>query len=119
MNGKLARLAERRQQLVALAAAQRVVLAQDIEPWRARLGLVDRGVAAFQYVRRHPVLMLGGAFLFATFRTRRAGKWLQRAWLVWQIGRRLRGSFTASRPVRQRTRATEAGTAADLGQANR
>lgn len=91
MNGKRARLAERRQQLVARVAAQRVILAQDIEPWRARLGLADRGVAAFQYVRRHPALMLGGALLLAMFRPRRTGKWLQRGWLVWQLGRRLRG----------------------------
>ena len=97
MNGKLARIAERRQRLVALAAAQRVVLAQDLEPWRVRLGRVDRGIAAFQYVRRHPVLMLGGRFLFAMFRTRRAGKWLQRGWLVWQIGRRLRAGGLAKR----------------------
>ena len=90
MNGKRARLAERRQQLVARVAAQRVILAQDIEPWRARLALADRGVAAFQYVRRHPALMLGAALLLAALRPRRTGTWLQRGWLVWQLGRRLR-----------------------------
>ena len=101
MNGKLARLAERRQLLVARVAAQRFILAQDIEPWRARLELADRGVAAFQYVRRHPALMLGGALLLAMFRTRGAGKWLQRGWLVWQIGRSLRGGgVTASGQAR-------------------
>jgi hypothetical protein len=101
MNGKLARLAERRRLLVARVAAQRVILAQDIEPWRARLALADRGVAAFQYVRRHPALMLGGALLLAMFRPRRAGKWLQRGWLVWQFGRGLRaGGCTASGQAR-------------------
>jgi hypothetical protein len=101
MNGKRARLAERRQQLVALAAAQRASLAQDIEPWRARLALADRGVAAFLYVRRHPALMLGGALLLAVFRPRRTGKWLQRGWLAWQLGRKLRGfGCTASGQAR-------------------
>ncbi|MHB1084574.1 MAG: YqjK family protein [Thiobacillus sp.] len=90
MNNKLAQLAERRQQLVALSAAQRAVLAYDLEPWRARLALVDRGVAAIRYVGRHPVLMMGSALVFAALRRRRIGKWLQQCLLVWQIGRRLR-----------------------------
>lgn len=92
MNNKLAQLAARRQQLVALSAAQRSTLAYDLEPWRARLALVDQGVAAIRYVRRHPVLMMGGALVVAALRPRRIGKWLQRGLLMWQIGRRLRRS---------------------------
>ena len=92
MNNKLAQLAARRQQLVALSAAQRSTLAYDLAPWRARLALVDQGVAAIRYVRRHPVLMMGGALVFAALRPRRIGKWLQRGLLVWQIGRRFRRS---------------------------
>jgi hypothetical protein len=90
MNNKLSQLAARRQQLVALSAAQRATLAYDLEPWRARLALVDRGVAGIRYVRRHPVLMLGGALVFAALRLRQTGKWLQRGLLVWQIGRSFR-----------------------------
>lgn len=90
MKRKRTQLAARRQQLVALAAAQRTILANDMEPWRARLALADRGVAALQYVRRHPALMLGAALLLAALRPRRTGTWLQRGWLVWQLGRRLR-----------------------------
>jgi len=90
MKRKRIQLAARRQQLVALAAAQRTILANDMEPWRARLALADRGVAALQYVRRHPALMLGAALLLAALRPRRTGTWLQRGWLVWQLGRRLR-----------------------------
>lgn len=91
MNRKLAQLAARRQHLVALVAAQRTVLVQDIEPWRARLALADRGVALFQYVRSHPVLLAGPALLLAVLRPRRVGNWLQRGWIMWQLGRRLRG----------------------------
>lgn len=90
MKRKRTQLAARRQQLVALAAAQRTTLAHDMAPWRARLALADRGVAALQYVRRHPALMLGAALLLAALRPRRTGTWLQRGWLVWQLGRRLR-----------------------------
>jgi hypothetical protein len=90
MNQKLTQLAERRRRLVAQAAAQRIALAQNMEPWRVRLGLVDRGVAVVRYIGRHPALLVGPALLLAALRPWRAGKWLQRRWLVWQVGRRLR-----------------------------
>ena len=90
MNKKLTRLAERRSQLVAQAAAQRTALAHNLEPWHARLALIDQGVAVFRYVRRHPALMMGAALLLAALRPRRVGKWLQHGWIVWQLARRLR-----------------------------
>jgi hypothetical protein len=90
MNQKLAQLAELRRQLVAQAAAQRTALARNLEPWRPRLALVDQGVAVFRYIGRHPLLLGGAALLLVAWRPRRAGKWLQRGWLVWQVGRRLR-----------------------------
>ena len=46
MNEKLIRLAERRERLVAQAAAQRMALAQNIEPWRNPLARADQGLAA-------------------------------------------------------------------------
>lgn len=90
MKRKLAQLADRRRQLVAQAARQRTALAQDMAPWRARLALVDQGVAAIRYLRSRPFLILGAALLFAAVRPQGAGKWLRRGWLAWQIGRRLR-----------------------------
>lgn len=90
MNKKRALLAERRQQLVAQAAAQRTALAHDLEPWRARLTLVDRGVAVLRYIVRNPAWVAGAALLLAALRPRHIGKWLQRGLVVWQIGRRLR-----------------------------
>jgi hypothetical protein len=47
-------------------------------------------LAVFQYVRQHPALILGPALLFAVLRPRHTGKWLQRGWMAWQFGRRLR-----------------------------
>ena len=90
MNKKLIHLAERRSLLVKLAAAQRTALTHHMEPWRARLALADRGVAVFRYMGRHPALMVGAALLLAALRPQRAGKWLSRGWVMWQIGRRLR-----------------------------
>jgi len=90
MNGKLTRLAERRRLLIAQAEAQRTALAINIAPWRARLALADKGIAVVRYVRSRPALILGVALLVAAVRPRRAGTWLQRGFLAWQIGRRLR-----------------------------
>lgn len=100
MNDKLRQLAARRQQLIALAAAQRTALAYDVAPWRARLTWVDRSVAGIRYVRRHPVLMMGAALLLAALRKRQTGKWLQRGWLMWQLGRRLGASTKPSDDAR-------------------
>ena len=90
MNQKLTQLAERRRQLVAQAAAQRTALADNMAPWRSRLALVDRGLAVFRTIGRHPGWIVGAALLLVVLRPRRAGKWLQRGLLVWQVGRRLR-----------------------------
>jgi hypothetical protein len=92
MKQRLAQLAERRRRLVAQAAAQRTALAHDLQPWRARLALVDQGVAVVRYVGRHPALIAGAVLLLVALRPRQAGKWLQRGWVAWQLGRRLRRS---------------------------
>ncbi len=88
MNKKLSRLAERREYLVAQAAAQRTALAQNLAPWRAPLALADHGIAAFRYIRHSPVLAVGATFIIAALRPQHAGKWLGRIWVVWQLGRR-------------------------------
>jgi hypothetical protein len=90
MNKKLAGLAARRSRLVAQAAAQRTALGHDLQPWRARLAVVDRGVAIVRYARSHPALMTSAVLLFAALRIRRVGKWLQIGWGAWQVGRGLR-----------------------------
>lgn len=89
-DGELQRIVERRTRLVAQAAAQRAALAQDMAPWRPRLALADRGIAVVNYVRRYPALLAGIGLLVAALRPHRAAGWLQRGWLVWQVGRRLR-----------------------------
>jgi hypothetical protein len=90
MSDKLIRLAERRERLVAQAAAQRIALAQNIEPWRVPLALADQGLTALRFIKSHPVWILGGAALLAALRPRSAGKWLRRGWVTWQIINKLR-----------------------------
>ena len=91
MNDKLIRLAERRERLVAQAAAQRMALAQNIEPWRTPLARADQGLAALRYIKNHPAWIVGGVALLAILRPSRIGKWLGRGWVTWQMMRKLRG----------------------------
>ena len=91
MNDKLIRLAERRERLVAQAAAQRMALAQNIEPWRIPLARADQGLAALRYIKSHPAWLVGGVVLLAALRPGRAGKWLGRGWVMWQMMHKLRG----------------------------
>lgn len=91
MRHKLQRLAERRAQLVAQAAAQREALAQGIEPWRTPLALADQGLAAVRYLKRHPSWLIGAGVLLATMRPGIFGTWLRRGLLAWQVMHKLLG----------------------------
>jgi hypothetical protein len=94
MNKKLRNLAERRESLVAEAAAQRLLIAQNIETWRAPLTLADRGLAAVSYIKSHPICAAGASLgLLTVMRSSRASKWFQRGWLMWQVVRKLRGNY--------------------------
>jgi hypothetical protein len=91
MNDKLIRLAERRERLVAQAAAQRMTLSQNIDPWRTPLARADQGLAALRYIKSHPAWIVGGVVLLAALRLGRVGKWLGRGWVTWQMLHKLRG----------------------------
>jgi YqjK-like protein len=95
MSEKLLNLAERREHLVSQAAEQRLLLAQNVETWRAPIALVDRGLAAVSYIKRHPISAAGASLgLLTVIRSHRANKWFQRGWLVWQVVRGLREDHT-------------------------
>lgn len=87
MNTKLAKLEQRRQQLLAQAAMQRELIAQHIEPWRTPLALADRGLNIVHYVRQHPVFMVASLSILGLMRLTRTGKWLQGGWLFMQVAR--------------------------------
>ena len=89
-NPKLVAIQARRQILIEAAAAQRVALAQDIAPWRAPLALADQGLRVLRIVRQHPQWLIGAIAVYAVFRPRNIGRWLQRGWVGWQLAQRLR-----------------------------
>ena len=90
MNNKLIQLAERRERLVAQAAAQRTLLAQNMAPWHTPLALADQGLAALRFIKSHPAWMVGGG-LFAVLRPGFIWKWVSRGWVTWQLLHKLRG----------------------------
>jgi hypothetical protein len=91
MRNKLTNLAKRREYLIAEAAAQRLMLVQQVEPFRAPLILADRGLSAVSYIKSHPAWAASsGIALFAAGRSSHIGKWLQRGWVAWQVLSRLR-----------------------------
>lgn len=86
---ELNELIARRKLLLEQSALQRAMLAQDIAPWQPRLALVDRGIAAARYVQRYPAALAAVGLLVAALRPHRAARWLERGWVLWQVGRGL------------------------------
>jgi hypothetical protein len=89
MNKKLIQLSQRRERLLAQAAAQRIKLTKSAGFLRPHLLLVDRGIATLRYLKRHPAIFMGASLILASLRLKHTGKWIQRAWIGWQLGRKL------------------------------
>ncbi len=91
------KLAQKREQLITESAQQREQLAQVVAAWRAPLALADTGLAAFSFIKTHPILMVSvSALVFKVLRPGRIGKWFQRGLVAWQLARKLRNSFLAN-----------------------
>jgi len=85
MNEKLIKLAERRGILISKAEAQRLELAQALAPWSRPLAIVDQGVLAINYLKRHPVIILGMMACAVALRPMRLFGWARRGWFVWRM----------------------------------
>ena len=94
-------LAAKRQRLLAKAAVQRVELAHQFEPWRARLAVADKGISVVRTVSRHPLLVAAAAIALAVWRPRRTVKVLQYGWVAWQLVRELREQPLGAAPLRR------------------
>ena len=88
---RLADLYRRRADLVARSAAQRAGLGEACHAWRLPLALADQGVAAWRFVHKHPVLLVGVGAILALTRPRLALKWFQRGWTLWRVYRSMVG----------------------------
>ncbi len=98
-------LALRQQQLLARSAELRARVAVEIAPLKQRLSTVDRVRSAVSrgwlWLRRHPEVPAGLALAVVVMRPKRAlrwgWRWGRRAWLGWQLYRRV-GGGTPGRP---------------------
>lgn len=90
MNKKLARLAQRRELLIADAAAQRLALREHISPLKSTLSHADRGLSILRYVKQRPIVAMVATALFGILKPTRFGSWLQRGWGTVLILRNLR-----------------------------
>ena len=96
MNKKLLKLAQRRERLVLEAAKQRVHIAQTVDAWRAPLALADQGLAAFSFIKQHPIFLAAStAILVRLVRKSFIGKWFGRGMMAWQLVRKVQSRFLA------------------------
>jgi hypothetical protein len=82
---RLAKLAQRRAELVARSAVQRAELGNIVHSWRVPMAIADQGVATWRFLRGHPALLVGLGVAFVVARPRKAVKWLRRGWTLWRF----------------------------------
>lgn len=90
MNKKQQQLVDKRERLVAQISAQRVTLAQNLEPWVMPLTLVGQGMSLLRCIRRNPALIAGIVVLTVVIKPQYFFKWLGRGWVTWQVIDKLR-----------------------------
>ncbi len=94
---KLVELNNRRQWLIQKAAMQRATLAQNMEPLRKPLNMVDRSLQVVRYFKKHPALMLAitalSGSVFLKIRLARFNALLQTGWSAFQLMRTVRQSL--------------------------
>ena len=86
---KLARLAQRRAELLGRCDMQRAELSEICLALRMPLAMVDRGVVAWRFVQQHRAIVVGLGVMLAVVRPLRTLKWLQRGWMLWRTYRNL------------------------------
>ncbi len=108
MRDRLVQIRLRRERLVAKAAAQREVLAQDLETLAPAIRVVDRGLAGIVWLRAHPGVLLVAGGVMLVLRPRRTLRWSIRLFSLWQGYRRLTAGLGVprARPAGPRTRSS-------------
>lgn len=83
-SARLGELASRKARLAAECARQRLVLAEELGDWQARLRAADRVIAAARFLKAHPVAIAAVVGLVAIVGRRQLLRWAGRGLLVWR-----------------------------------
>jgi hypothetical protein len=90
VNANLIRIREQRARLIERSAGQRASITEDIAGLATPIAVVDRGLAAVQFVRERPLLLaLAGAALVVLQPKRALGR-IRTVVTLWQSWRMLR-----------------------------
>jgi len=84
VNERLFAIEARRARLIERAAREREDFASALQSLSRPLGFIDSCIGAVRYVAARPPLIAGVMLVFALLRPRRAFKWAQRAFGLWQ-----------------------------------
>lgn len=83
----LTEIRARRARLMAQAAVERERISVQLRAWEAPLALLDRGLEAARYVRRHPQWLIAAVAVLAVLRPRRAFGWARNGLIAWKAWR--------------------------------
>ncbi len=82
---------DRRKRLLERIAAQRQALANQAVPLQDATSRLDRGLRALQYLKRNPLLTIGGSALAVVLlRAYARRSWMHYGWQAWRLLRQLR-----------------------------
>lgn len=99
---RLIKLAEKRGQLRERIAAQRATLAGQMVPVEVALRRADQAIAAgragVRYVKTHPLEVGTAVAVLAVLRPRRVWRWGRRAFVAWNVWRKLQDRLATLRP---------------------
>ena len=84
MNERLFAIEARRARLIERAARERGDITYALQSLSGPLGFVDRCLGVVRFVVARPPLIAGVMLVLALLRPRRAFKWAQRAFGLWQ-----------------------------------
>jgi YqjK-like protein len=80
--------AQRRGEMITLAAEQRDALAQQVQDIQRPLAFANRALAVVHYLKSHPLLVALPFGLFAIRRSRMLLRWFGRGWLAKEVIRK-------------------------------
>lgn len=93
MNNKRDQLKERRTALVCKAAKQRMEIADAFKPLSGAITGADKGIKAFQYLAKHPVILAGVVAVAVVVKPKRWFVLLESGWMAWRLALAAKRNF--------------------------